>query len=143
MQNTGTTPARTVQIMTTWASVATQLPYDFPFPYKYPPGTVPSTFVLGPKQTMATSTYIPIERFADLNTGKFLYLYGQAVYRDVFGNTPARLTEYCSEITRVETNGLPMDDPNAKFIFSGVQCPIHNCYDEDCPDYKKRISENE
>lgn len=61
------------------------------------------------------------------------YLWGWVRYNDIFENTPMRLTEFCYEVQA--TQGLSTE-PHAKALnIRYHNCPTHNCYDEDCPDY--------
>lgn len=65
-----------------------------------------------------------------------VFLYGWTTYRDIFKGTPEHLTEFCRTLTMLSRQGQNMQD-------SWGYCPMHNCTDEECPDYKKRIKESD
>ena len=64
---------------------------------------------------------------------KFLYIWGTARYRDVFPDTPNRVTKFCVFADAV------MGDPMSEWNSDTNQVEIrfinyrqHNCADEDC-----------
>jgi hypothetical protein len=56
-------------------------------------------------------------------------LWGWTAYRDIFEHSSTRLTEFCDYVTESEDNA-------GDFHFQFTRCPIHNCQDELCPDYR-------
>jgi hypothetical protein len=62
-----------------------------------------------------------------------VYLYGWVTYRDVFKDTPVHLTEFCRSLE------LLLMTPQGGVKQEWAYCPVHNCTDEDCPDYQERI----
>jgi len=141
---------------------------DIPEQYDFPLGTEKTTIVLGPKSTYGVNTTIPKEILADAwHSKKRIFLWGTVIYDDVFPASPERLSEFCAELTHLslakqlaQTTPPPgpapafvnptlaapkpsdIDDPGAVLgTFQWQQCHAHNCYDEDCPDYKDRIAD--
>jgi hypothetical protein len=71
-----------------------------------------------------------------------LFFYGVMVYKDIFDGTPIRVTEYCREIVNVTSTKSDLTDPSGGIGWSVVSCfPGHDCYDEDCPDYREQIKD--
>jgi hypothetical protein len=92
------------------------------------------TFALGPKQTAYTKP-IAIEDgiVQDMLARRTrIYFYGWAAYRDRFEDTPDRVTEFCYEFWNIIKTGENMEG-------QVNVCQHHNCYDDECPDYKERI----
>jgi hypothetical protein len=52
----------------------------------------------------------------------------------VFSHTPIHLTEFCHEVVPVDSNKTPAG--TVEFTYRLQNCPTHNCFDEQCPDYK-------
>jgi hypothetical protein len=147
-ENSGTTPAKDVSAWIDTHPSNTTITAGYPFPEMSK--DKPARFVIGPKAEVRTP-YVEINRdiFWSIHqhTG-YLYIYGSVVYHDIFPNSPKRLTEFCSEITGVDfispignlKPATDLSDPAAKISISNSFCPIHNCSDEDCPDYKEKIA---
>ena len=64
------------------------------------------------------------------------------MYRDYFPETVKRITGFCSEIAMVSTKS-DLNDPSSNLTIVMVPCKGHNCYDEDCQDYKTTIEKDE
>ena len=70
---------------------------------------------------------------------KHIFIWGWAVYRDIFDGTPTRLTEFCNEVTEPVWTKPTHTDPSAEMGSLFLPCPTYNCYDENCGDYSERI----
>jgi hypothetical protein len=125
---------------------AIELPAAVPIPSNLEKTTPknPRPFNLGPKTNGLIGMVIPIERLARVERGETkIVMWRTFVYREVFSDTPNRLTEFCFEINRVLVNGTPAKDTSVPDIADPSQgvkinadtCIAHNCYDENCPNY--------
>jgi hypothetical protein len=159
--NAGNTPAREAIIK------ANAMPFfpDIPDPYDFSLGSDKTQVVIGPKQQYGINAAIGKDVIADaFHNKKRLFLWGAVVYKDVFPNSADRLTEFCVELTHLtlgmatpapsqstsktgpskpttQTN-MDIDAPGAQFLgFQWQQCKRHNCYDDDCSDYRDRIKD--
>jgi hypothetical protein len=145
--NSGNTPARDLVIQTN------NLPFrpDIPKEYDFPLATEKTSTVIGPKGTYGTGMVIPKESLADAWHSKGrLFIWGTVIYKDAFPQDPDRLTEFCVELTHLTMNTpkpqtptqTTIDDPKATLVgFQWQTCRTHNCYDEDCKDYKDRVGD--
>jgi hypothetical protein len=139
-ENSGTTPARRGLSRVSFRWFPGTMPRDFKFGDIVTDET--RTFVLGPKGTTTIRLIppVPISVFSGIQTGAtHLYFWGWTTYRDIFPNTNTHLTEFCAEIIGIASSIPDIADPKAQFSISSMVCRTHNCYDEDCPDYKERI----
>jgi hypothetical protein len=96
--------------------------------------------VLGPKAAFQMKpVYLSVE---DLETvaesKKHLFFWGWITYRDIFSDTPERLSEFCTDIASATWTRPNHTDPSADFKTDSPPCPIHNCYDQQCEDYNTR-----
>jgi hypothetical protein len=100
--------------------------------------------VLGPKSTARSGgIYEPFGFWQPVTQETRLYFWGWELYRDVFSGTKVHLTEFCSDLVGVrhptskppKQNDISKMDPNLVFTFEFGDCSMHNCSDEDCPDY--------
>jgi hypothetical protein len=138
MSNSGTTPARTG--VSEWnislGPTVSQKGLDF--------DTLPQaerlSIVLGPKASFQmTPISISIEDLEAVGEGKkHLFFWGWTTYHDIFGNTPERLSEFCTEIVSVTWMKPDHTDATTDINTANPPCPTHNCYDEDCADYAGR-----
>jgi len=146
--NSGNTPARNLTIQTN------TMPFmpDIPKEYDFPLATEKKRAVIGPKQNYGTDVVIPQTSLADAWHSKArLFIWGTVIYKDVFPNNPDRLTEFCIELTHLTLGQkgqfkVPkpsdIDAPDATLVgFQWETCRAHNCYDEDCKDYKERVED--
>jgi hypothetical protein len=141
-RNGGSTAAKSVLSRINWHPYSDALKDTFDF-RDLPSGskeTETRSFVIGPEMSVRLNATIRLDYFQRAMSGEHLYLWGWITYRDVFPNTPTRLTEFCLELANVRIgNQKPLADPEAAMQFDPIPCPgLHNCYDEDCPDYKDR-----
>jgi hypothetical protein len=132
--NSGNTPTKDAASWVNWISLPGGLPDNFTYPdlAKF----TEKQFALGPKVTGNTTLDVPIEYFeqASKKTTR-LFVYGWFTYRDIFSNTPLRLTEFCDEIIDVK-GAFPLQDPNTSVTWGVTLCGSHNCNDEQCEDYQ-------
>ena len=138
MDNSGTTPAG-AGIQQWNMSLGSTIP-EKGLDFDALPQSGRLAFVLGPKANFQT---IPInvstEDLEMVAQGKArLFFWGWASYRDIFAATPPRLSEFCTQILTVTWSKPDHSDPSADIITSSPPCPTHNCYDEDCEDYRRR-----
>ncbi|WP_353071484.1 hypothetical protein [Tunturiibacter gelidiferens] len=134
-QNSGTTPGRDAISQVNWQVWPTDIPEGFTFPDNS--SVERRKFVIGPKTPLALQMGgIPIEQFDQVRQRKFrLFVFGWVRYRDIFPDTPVRLTEFCSEIVNIASTKADMTDPTNNFSWAAQGCREYNCYDEECPDY--------
>jgi len=140
--NSGTTPTRTAFSNVNIQPWRSGLPKGFD--YADVKEVEKRAYVFGPKATLAQLVGITIEEAKDVREGKsHLYCWGSTVYKDFFPETPDRLTEFCEEITILSVKPDDITDASAALNLIIVPCEQHNCYDEDCRDYKSQIKQAE
>ncbi|MFZ3217691.1 MAG: hypothetical protein WA192_16655 [Candidatus Acidiferrales bacterium] len=138
--NSGNTPTKDAVSQVNWISLPGGLPDNFSYPDLA--NAPKSQFALGPKVAGNTTLDVPIEYFeATSKKTTRLFVYGWFTYRDIFSNTPLRLTEFCDEIIDVKAN-FPLSDPNANVTWGVALCGSHNCNDEQCEDYQLHAKPN-
>jgi hypothetical protein len=163
--NNGETPARSAVVKVGSNAFYPDIPEQFDFPLN----DSKIYMVVGPKSAYGTNILIPKDEIVDVwHVKKRLFVWGTAVYRDVFPKSPDRLTEFCVELTHLTVGFIPPSPPTSTIVqpnakdapppaaappqnvdspqaflqgFQSQQCRAHNCYDEDCPDYKDRVKE--
>jgi hypothetical protein len=98
-------------------------------------------FVFGPKQTYdGLGDAISVSDIEALRDNKkHAFFWGWIVYRDIFERTPIHLSEFCFNVTNPRWSKPNHTDPTAQMLVTTLPCQTHNCYDEDCKDYSKRI----
>jgi hypothetical protein len=122
-------------------------PKPLPDNFDYPSDSPRQPFVIGPKGTAAWDYGVPAaELLAVQSEGKHIYFWGWNTYRDIFPQTPVRLTEFCVDVAYIMQPTVPGQPADAKRLGPTIlpkysSCPKHNCYDEECPDYKERTKE--
>jgi hypothetical protein len=96
--------------------------------------------VLGPKAGFQMKpVYLSIEDLEMVaENKKHLFFWGWITYRDIFTDTPERLSEFCTDIASATWTRPNHTDPTIDFKTDSPPCPIHNCYDKQCEDYTKR-----
>ena len=109
-----------------------QLPDNFDFPDAQGE-TI--QMVVGAHSTVAASTItISGTDLAAVSNGtKFLYIWGWAKYRDIFSNTPERITRFCVQVTHVlgdPTNVYNQQTNPLELTFAFYK--QNNCIDEGC-----------
>jgi hypothetical protein len=113
VENGGNTQTVDAKINVNSALRDQPLPDDFDFPYKGEYGLT----LIGAHQTIgASNAHILDEDLLLVRRGqKFFYIWGTITYRDVFPDTPERVTEFCTQISRVFGNPLdPRETGNPK-----------------------------
>jgi hypothetical protein len=151
--NNGILPGKGASFQQTSKPFFDDLPktFDFPLESEKVQGIVP------PKGQFGGTITIPRSELEDNWRGKArIFVWGTAVYRDGFSDSPVRVSEFCSEIFQVTASytALPqvakgesqkppvLGDPNTAITgLSWKTCNrgAHNCYDEDCSDYAEQI----
>lgn len=146
-ENSGNTPALNV-VQRFWVQEIKREPTEAEFvgPNPLPPEA--STNPIGPKAPLESASQwfpekdfiVPIpnrppgeRREAAVDTPTAFW--GWVIYRDVFNETPVRLTEFCDQLTRIT---IP-DNPNSDLSMNFQRCKEHNCEDSYCPDYKSLV----
>jgi len=141
-ENSGTTPTKLTTTHVSFQSWTGPggIPDDFTFPDSWSEGVphINTEVFIGPKGI--TSVITPPISATILegikNHSARFYIWGWAKYRDIFNDTPEHITEFCTELSRF--TGDPMSlDPNVQPILDN--CERHNCYDDQCNDYKEMI----
>jgi hypothetical protein len=138
MGNSGTTPANaaTSQWNSSLGPTVPQKNVDFDIL----PQSERLSFILGPKALFqlkpVTISTQDLEAVAEGK--KHLFFWGWTTYRDVFTSS-VRLSEFCTEIDAVKWTKPNHADPSADILTDSPPCPTHNCYDEDCEDYHRRV----
>ena len=132
--NSGNTPTRRGNVAVYYELRDAELPPDFLF---IQPPTVNYPAVIGPKEIIE-SAHNDVDGFdlvAIRNGKKFFYIWGIATYRDVFPDTPPRITKFCVFVDAVMGDPLSEWDEktnNVELKFATYH--RHNCADEDCGD---------
>jgi hypothetical protein len=82
--------------------------FDFPFVFKH------GFTLIGAHQSVGASNAVILDDDLLLVQGgtKYFYIWGTIAYRDVFPNTPERVTEFCAQISRVIGNPLDPREPS-------------------------------
>lgn len=88
----------------------TPIPDDFAFPFQGEPGFS----LIGSRQTISASNAIILDDdlLAVQRGQKYFYVWGTITYRDVFPGTPERVTEFCTQISKVFGDPLDPRVPN-------------------------------
>jgi len=129
--NTGNTPTRKLRVCVKYELRDSPLPTDtFQF-------TVDDMAdgLLSPKGEVESNSFdIFGEDLAAVASGtKHFYAWGVARYRDVFPNTPERVTKFCCRANLITGDPHVGFDARANpFHISFVMDGPHNCADEDC-----------
>ncbi len=99
-------------------------------------------FVFGPKFGYdGLGTYVSLSDIESVaKEKKHMFFWGWVVYRDVFGGTPIRLSEFCLNMTDPQWQNPDHSARPGIISMTNLPChQTHNCYDENCSDYSKRI----
>lgn len=98
--------------------------------------------ILGPNTSFGmTPVELTIPDLEDVESGKkHLFFWGWATYSDGIPGSPRRLTEFCTDVTGLTWSADNHSDPSTTPVVSTPPCEKHNCYDEDCEDYRQRTS---
>jgi hypothetical protein len=137
-ENSGSTPTRNMKVHFSQQRMV-GIPPGFDFIDRWDPGSdhINRSFFLGPKGNVvgASPVYVTAND-PDLAFGstEHILLWGWAKYMDVFEDTDPHITEYCYEVVGIH-------QPSNQFTIGFNRCEQHNCYDKECPDYRKRMEE--
>jgi len=145
-ENSGNTPTKNLTIIANCVSGFEQLAD----PTHIPKGKQGTTFrlmtvtkaVFGPKQ-INRAGFCPVTRLEAV-LGQFgalthLYVYGTAIYHDIFDQSSWRLTQFCFQASNFVIGGTD-SDPTMKAIVA--PCLVRNCTDEECgEETQRRVTE--
>src|ERR1700728_1208351 len=138
--NSGTTPTKT---SVTQANVAITPDTSQAANFNDLPQSERRRIVIGPK-AITQSIPVPIS-LADLESVKsgteHAYAWGWTAYYDIFPGTPMRLSEYCTELDNPVWTKKVHTDAAGDMRFDTPTCPVHNCYDENCSDYRAKVDQ--
>jgi hypothetical protein len=109
IENGGNTQTVDAKINVNSALRDDPLPEGFDFPFVHDPGFT----LIGAHQSVGASNAVILDDDLLLVQGgtKYFYIWGAITYRDVFPNTPERVTEFSSQISRVMGNPLDPQEP--------------------------------
>jgi hypothetical protein len=139
--NEGSTPTRNAISRVNWVALPIELPSNFGFADIE---TVQDRqFVIAPRNVAYGTESVPISFIDEARQGQaHLYVWGWMVYHDVFKGTPARLNEFCEELTDIKSSVNDISDPSANITWELSLCTVpHNCSDEECLDYKQKTKD--
>lgn len=136
-KNAGVTPTKDAEARVNWKDFSDGLPSHFNFPDE---GSVqPRQFDIPPQAFGNGTLAIPIAVMEAAKQGRTrIFVWGWVAYHDIFGKTPGRLSEFCDEIANIKSTPEDITDPSASITWDLSLCPIHNCFDDRCTDYKER-----
>lgn len=120
IENGGNTQTVDAKINVNFALSDDPLPQGFDFPFAADHGFT----LIGAHQAVGAGNVVILDDdLLSVQSGKkFFYIWGVVTYRDVFPNTPERVTEFCTQISRVLGNPLdPREIGNPK----GTTVEIH------------------
>lgn len=140
LTNSGTTPTKGSIFQMTLATQDVSIPVDFD---RLPVGTK-TPYVFGPKGSFSgTPVFLTMDvanQIEKKTTNAIIW--GWIVYRDIFPDTPIRLSEFCVQLTNPRwTSSVDHADPAGDILIDNPPCITHNCYDDNCEDYSKRIQD--
>lgn len=137
--NSGTTPAKDAIEQST-VSIGQPIPQRG-LDFDSLPQSERLVYVLGPKATMQmTPMFVSVSDLEAAEQGKkHIFFWGWTTYHDIFNGTPTRLSEFCVQITSVAWSKPDHSSPLTDVNFGSPPCQTHNCYDEDCEDYSRRV----
>lgn len=130
--NAGNTPTRALSVLMRWELREQPLPVNFDFEGGME--TLGPLATIAPKGTIRMLFAVNGADLAAIRNGtKHLYVWGRALYRDVFQDTPQRVTRFC--VVATDITGDPEQEWNDQgnrvgIIFSSYGA--HNCADEEC-----------
>jgi hypothetical protein len=155
--NGGSTPTRNGLARSNAELWPYELPSDFDFrdipqpiikdtPADDPNHDKPQPLFIAPHGGMGITVSIPVEDLDEARNKKHIFIWGWTTYDDVFDESPRRLSEYCIELVNVAFRSPDGRVPDIHAIDNDVKwdmksCSVHNCADEDCPDYKARTND--
>jgi len=130
--NAGNTPARKAEIYAHYELRDSPLPPEYAFTRQELPLT--ETMIAAGAVIESGPRDISGQELLDIAAGrKFFYIWGIARYRDVFPETPERVTKFCVQALTITGNPMVGWDANnnpLEIVFIGFH--RHYCMDEDC-----------
>jgi hypothetical protein len=130
--NAGNTPARKTKVYAHYELLDAPLPDDYPFQpdsVTAVEGMIAAKGLIesGPRDIAGTD-------LLDVAEGrKHLYIWGTITYRDVFPDTPERITKFCVFASNITGDPkLAWDATTNQFDMAFMGYARHNCMDEDC-----------
>lgn len=138
--NSGNTPARNLEIYTSYELGDSLLPDDFPFIIPSDIKRLPMN--LAPKGLIGgMSKDIPGREVLAIKEGrKHLYIWGVARYHDVFPNTSPHVTKFCTFSGSVVGDPLVHWSDSNKVEITFMTHNRHNCTDDDCENQELAIT---
>jgi hypothetical protein len=138
MANSGSLPAKDASGQVN-LSIGSDRPGDVKDFAKLPQSQTVN-FIVGPKGAIVLpQVSFSIADAEEVAAGrKHMFVWGWTVYHDGFSKTPTRLTEFCTDFTQVNWTSPDHTSPQSVVMALSPPCEKHNCYDEDCPDYKTK-----
>lgn len=138
--NSGTTPT-TAAIVQANIAIVSETPQGSNFDTL--PQSSKKTIVIGPRASVPTEAIpISLQDLEGIAQGvKHGFFWGWAVYRDIFPDTPMRLSEFCVEFDNPKWNKKDHTDRDGNMVVDTPACAVHNCYDEHCSDYNAKVRE--
>ena len=131
-KNGGRTPPKSLMLNVNSCVTDKPIPDDFDFPAAS--GETINMLVGANSIIRASQIFITGNDLAEVRKGtKFFYIWGWAKYRDIFDNTPERITRFCNHITHVGGDPTRHHDNTTnivELVFSYYK--KNNCMDEDC-----------
>ena len=125
--NIGATPARRVSIQMDVCIRTSCLPEEFSFPHTSLADNETSNLLIGPKNTATQSIKLSKDDLmAVQRSEKFLFVYGEASYFDIWGSR--HKIQMCNQ-----SNGYTRNKTGEIISYNFVTCRHHNCDDDDCP----------
>jgi hypothetical protein len=141
LRNSGGTPTRNATMYVECEIRNTLLPVGYPFSRQaenIANVTIPPRFELSGGLVPRTAAITPQDLIEVQNGRKFIYLWGDIRYSDVFPHTPSHITRYCYQITVIgdplsfypNTPGQP--PTQGTLAFQMLHHLEGNCMDESC-----------
>lgn len=140
-RNTGGSAARTVFSRINASERADELPEGFNYPDLGTFGDQGSQAVVGTSQVITSSLKLPISQLTALREKRSrIFCWGWLTYKDIFRDSPLRLSEFSIELfVNVAKGDIPISSPENTIHIDYLAWRDHNCTDEDCKDYEKRV----
>ncbi len=151
IDNVGNTQAHAVKDRVSWIATEKPLPDNYSFPDRTGKWGLPFAatganvipakgYVMSQEVSIDEQTLVQLSKTFPILPNPVTHphmsgviFYGWVTYRDIFPDTPEHLTEFCRGLSFFLAQG-------GKGSVSWDFCPVHNCTDEDCPDYQERIT---
>jgi hypothetical protein len=153
IENSGVTPAHQVVDRVSCVTPMGPVPTNYAFPDRTgscgtPWAATGASVIPAKSNVQSQGVYVDfqfVKEFAEQSHGPWLghigrpdhptrtiYFYGWVTSRDIFEHTPEHLSEFCRAL-------IVLRIQQGKAENAWGYCPMHNCTDEECPDYKQRI----